>query len=60
MQEGGRLEPVEPGHLDVEQRDVGMCRLRSRDHLVAARALRDHVDVLLEGEQRGELSLIHI
>ena len=59
MEECRRLEPVEPGHLDVEQGDVGLRGQRRGHHLVAARALGDDVDVLLEREQGGERAADH-
>jgi hypothetical protein len=47
----GGSQPVQAGHLDVEQRDVDLRRL-SRDHdLVTAADLCDHVEVVLEFEQ---------
>ena len=51
---GGRLDAVEPGHLDVEQGDVGAVLAGGRDDLVAAADLGDHLEVGLEVEQRGQ------
>ena len=41
----GRGQPVEPGHLDVEQRDVGPGLQRPRHDLVAATDLGDDLEV---------------
>ena len=51
----GRGQAVEPGHLDVEQRDVRPVATRGgHDDLVAAADLGDDLEVVLELEQRGE------
>ncbi len=50
----GAVETGRPGHLDVEQRDVGRGRDRGRDDLVATRRLGDHLDVGLQVEQARE------
>ena len=55
---GGR-EAVEPGHLDVEQRDVGPGLERPRHDLVPAADLGDDVEVGLEGKQRRERAAHH-
>ena len=59
MKQCRSLEPVEPRHLDVEQGDVRARGERRGHHLIAARALRDDVDVVLEREQRGERAADH-
>src|SRR5919198_205382 len=55
----GGLQAVDPRHLDVEQRDVRARVARRREHLVAARDLRDDLDVGLEREQPGQGSAHH-
>ena len=51
---GGRGDAVEPGHLDVEQGDVGVVLEDGRYDGVAAADLGDHLEVGLEAEQRGQ------
>jgi hypothetical protein len=45
-----RLETGRTRHLDVEQGDIGVDGLRGGEHLIAARDLRDHLDVGLQAE----------
>src|SRR6185437_5763664 len=47
-------EAVRAGHLDVEQRDVGLAVLGRGGHLVPPAYLGDDLDVVLERQQRGE------
>ena len=51
---GGRGEAVEPGHLDVEQRDVGPVFEHRGHDLVAAPDLGHDLEVVLERQQRDE------
>src|SRR4029453_16117578 len=44
----------EARHLDVEQGDVGSVRLHGRHDLVAPPDLGHHLEVVLEGQQRGQ------
>ena len=50
----GGLEPVQPGHPDVHEHDVGAGRADERDGLVAVRGLPDDLDVVLGIEQRTQ------
>src|SRR5262249_49463506 len=52
-------DPVEPRHLDVEQRDVGTRRLCRRQDAVAPVDLRDDLDVFLQGKQAREGAANH-
>ena len=56
---GRRGDPVEAGHLDVEERDIRSRRDGRRHDLVAARDLADDLDVALQGKQRGEGAAYH-
>ena len=49
-----RGDAVQPGHLDVEQGDVGPVLAHGRQHLVARPDLGDHLEVGLEAEQRRQ------
>jgi hypothetical protein len=42
-----RLDPVEPGHADVHEHDVGSMALGPVDRLVAVVGLADHLEVVL-------------
>src|SRR5690606_39142711 len=50
----GDREPVQPGHLQVEQRDVGLVAQRGRERLVPGAGDRDHLEVVLQREQRRD------
>ena len=53
--QGGRGgKPVQAGHLDVEQGDVGSVLERRGDDLVAAGHLGDDLEVVLEVEQHRQ------
>src|SRR4029453_1341579 len=54
MEFGRRRQPVGPGHLDVEQRNVGPQGGRGLDHVVAGGQSLDHLHVGLHAEQRRE------
>jgi hypothetical protein len=48
-------DPVEPGQVDIEYREVGTLRQRRRDDVGPGRHLGDHRDVILQiqhGDQR--------
>ena len=49
-----RRDPVESGHLHVEQRHVGVVLEDGRHHGVTRADLGDHLQVGLEVEQRRE------
>ena len=51
---GGRRDAVEPGHLDVEQGHVGVVLEDGGYDGVTGADLGDHLEVGLEGEQRGQ------
>ena len=50
----GRLEPVEAGHLDVHQHDVGPSQAREIDRVAAVDRLADDLQVGLRLEDRAE------
>ncbi len=50
----GDLQAGHPGHLDVEKDHVGLVLPCRRGHLVAPSHLRHDLDVVLQGEQRGQ------
>ena len=43
---GDAIEPVETGHVQVEQHEVGLSALGEREQFFAAASLADDVDVL--------------
>jgi len=50
----GRLEPVELGHADVHEHDVGLKRPRLLERFTAVRSLADHLDVLLRFQDHAK------
>lgn len=50
----GRLDAVHDGHLDVDEGDVGQPLLEECEALLTVGGLGDHLDVVLEVEQRAE------
>ena len=56
---GAGRDAVDPGHLDVEQCDVGRAAPRRVEHGVSALDLGHDVDVALQGEQARERPADH-
>ena len=54
MQLAGRLEPVEPGHPDVHQHDVGPQPRRGLEALAAVGGLADDLDVVAAAEHQRQ------
>jgi hypothetical protein len=47
-------DPVEPGQVDIEHREVGTLRQRRRDDVGPGRHLGDHRDVILQVQHRDK------